>query len=193
MRSKFPLFQSHLDLAHTYWAQLLKAGDSVLDATCGNGHDSAVLGELVLCEGTGTLYLCDIQEQALKATRERLKSDWLPRCHFHCCCHSGLAEHIAANSLKGVVYNLGYLPGADKELTTQTESTIDSLSQVLEWVQNGGFISITCYPGHDEGAAEEAALLEWCQGLSPKEWSVCHHRWVNRRKSPSLLFLQKSA
>ena len=50
----------------------LQAGDFVIDATAGNGHDSLALANLIGAQGR--LWAIDIQEQAIAATRQRLRS-----------------------------------------------------------------------------------------------------------------------
>lgn len=188
----FSLFQTPIDLAHAYWKRGLKPGDTVLDATCGNGHDTLFLSQLVLDSDIGQVIACDIQESALAQTRQRLIINLPPgqidRVQLLHDDHSKLS--IEAASLAAVIYNLGYLPGGDKSLTTTTTSTLNSLDCSLKWIQEGGFICVTCYPGHPSGAEEEEKVLEWAQTLSPQEWSVCHHRFLNRRRSPSLLLIQ---
>jgi len=91
-----------------------------------------------------------------------------------------------------ITYNLGYLPGGgDKSLTTKVETTVESVRKALKLIQAGGAISITLYPGHSEGQREETQLLSFIKKLTPLEWNCCHHQWLNRNKSPSLLFIQK--
>jgi Putative rRNA methylase len=169
------LFGKHLALAHGYWTELIKPGELAVDATCGNGHDTKFLLSL-----TDRVIACDVQEAAITATRERTGMEPL------LCCHAELPLQIA-EPVKLAVYNLGYLPGSDKALTTRLETTLTSVERFLPKVT--GAISITCYPGHDEGAREEEALLEWAAKLPSNRWSVCHHRWLNRARSPSLLFI----
>src|SRR5262245_56974336 len=65
----FPLFQSHIDLAHSYWKRLLQDGDWAIDATCGAGFDTLKLAEF----GAGVIGI-DIQEEAIRRTEELLKS-----------------------------------------------------------------------------------------------------------------------
>lgn len=195
MRSNFSLFRSHLDVAHQYWQRLLTIGDVVIDATCGNGHDTLALAELVLGEGQGQVLAIDLQKQAVESTRDRLKETLSPklfsRVSFQVSCHSKLPCSSKLPSVKCVVYNLGYLPGADKSLTTQTSTSLESIRLALDLVCKGGAISITCYPGHPEGEVEAQQILAFARELSSHEWNICHHEWVNRPKSPSLLFLQK--
>ncbi len=175
MARNFPLFNSHLDLAHALWDQLVSPGDLVVDATCGNGHDTLALAEM-----GARVVACDVQLEAIEATRARVQK--YPVEFFHGC-HSLLPEIKA----KLVVYNLGYLPGGDKQITTRVETTLKSITRFLDV----GAISITCYPGHSEGAREESALLEFTQALPAEEWSVSHIRWINRAVAPSLLLIQR--
>lgn len=183
----YPLFQSHIDLAHSYWERLVLPNNTIIDATCGNGHDTLFLASL----NPGTLYACDIQEKAISTTKEKL-GEHHQNVKFVLGCHSSFPEKIEEGSVKLIVYNLGYLPGGDKAFTTELESTLESIKSARDLIAPGGAISITCYPGHPEGAKEEEKLLEECSKLDPKKWNCCHHRWLNRKNSPSLLFLQHS-
>ncbi len=193
MRRNFPLFQGHLDFAHQIWERHLKPGDAVIDATAGNGHDTLKLALSALSGDAGEVWAFDLQEEAVAATRLLLESQLtekqLKRVHLLCKSHDQLPKITP----KLVVYNLGYLPGGDKSITTSKECTLTSVQLASKLLAPEGLISITCYPGHSEGAIEEEALLLWSAKLPPKEWSVSHLRWCNRRKSPSLLLLQKAS
>jgi tRNA1(Val) A37 N6-methylase TrmN6 len=196
MRSSFSLFQSHLDVAHHYWSQIVQPGDYVIDATCGNGQDTLKLCRLALSSDKGKVYAFDIQCQAIEATRHHLASHLPPslyaRVELEQRCHSSFPNALKPNSVKLIVYNLGYLPGGDKTRTTQVRTTLQSLRAAQQLIQPGGAISLTCYPGHPEGAQEQEHLLNEMKSLCPKEWSCCHHTWLNRQKSPTLLLIQKS-
>jgi len=181
---------SHLKLAHQYWESFLQSGDFAIDATCGNGHDSLALAKLV----EGHLLCIDVQKRALERTKEHLKKN-LPSFQFkniiyHLGCHSALPSLIESPRL--IVYNLGYLPGSDKQVVTETESTLNSLRASLNALKPGGALSITCYSGHKKGEKEEKAVLSFAKSLSKKDFQVCHHQWINRLNSPSLLLIQKS-
>ena len=177
----FSHFKSHIELAHRYWQQLVQSGDIVIDATCGNGQDTLFLAQLKPAK----LFAIDIQEKALTNTKTLLGAS--DNVIFHHACHSQFPQEILAKSVKLIVYNLGYLPGGDKSLTTQSETTLMSLQKALDLIVPGGAISVTCYPGHAEGAIEEEKILQWAENLDRQQWSCCHHRWCNRQKAPSLL------
>jgi len=188
-------FKSHLDLAHRYWQEVITFGDTVIDATCGNGYDTLTLSKLALKNDSGKVYAIDIQSCAIAKSKDLL-INWLPKellqkVFFVEGSHETFPNHIQENSVKLIAYNLGYLPGGDKALTTRTASTLNSLAAAQKLLMAGGIISITCYPGHPEGLAEESALLQYTEQLSSHLWNCCHHRWLNRLKSPSLLIIQK--
>ena len=192
MRKQYPLFQSHLDLAHGYWSQLIRPGDIAVDATCGNGHDTLVLMDLVGPQGS--VFGIDIQKQALENTQRRVEEGIEESIRGKLVliegCHSSIPPSMSPRSISVVAYNLGYLPGGDKAFTTRVKSTIDSILNFRDYIRHGGAITITCYPGHPEGAREEQAIVELLGDFSPKEWNICHHRWINRRLPPSLLLIQ---
>ncbi len=195
MHSTFPLFKSHLDLAHNYWGKLIQPGDIVIDATCGNGQDTLVLAHLALSSPIGQVYACDIQSKAIELSRHyltlHLTTQQLNQVQFILGCHSTFPQSILPETVKLIAYNLGYLPGGNKQQTTLTATTLQSICQAQKLLMPGGAISLTCYPGHSEGALEEDAVLAYAASLPPQQWNCCHHRWLNRQRAPSLLLLQK--
>lgn len=196
MKRFFPLFQSHLDLAHTFWSQIVQIGDLVIDATSGNGHDTLKLCQLALSNDKGKIYAIDIQKEAIDSTFQYLSSHLLAyqmeRVILQQCCHSSFPYEILEGSVKLIVYNLGYLPGGNKSKTTQISTTLMSLAKAIDLLQPGGVVSVTCYPGHPEGAEEQQEILAFVKTLPPQIWSCSQHKWLNRKNAPSLLLLQKT-
>ncbi len=167
----------HLEKAHRFWKEHLKPSDHVIDATCGNGKDTAILAKLV---PQGKVYAIDIQVDAIKKAKAHVQAS---NVTFLNQSHTDLPQD---QHVRLVVYNLGYLPGGNKLFTSQTTSTLESVSKALEMLPIGGALSITCYPGHAEGANEEKALQTWSKTLSQSvEWST----W--KSGSPTLLTVIK--
>ena len=90
-----------------------------------------------------------------------------------------------------MVYNLGFLPQGDITITTKVDSTLKSIENSFDLLSRNGAISITCYPGHLEGEREEKAILEMVSKLDKKDFVVCYHKWINREKSPTLIWITK--
>lgn len=184
--------KKHLIYARQFWRRVVSPGDTLIDATAGNGHDTLFLASLL--QGHGSVSSYDIQPQALENTRKRLEE--LPP-EYRECISLKLQSHTQFDeqNVKLIVYNLGYLPGGDKRVTTCRTSTVESIEKGLKILAPGGALSITCYPGHEEGAREQEAILSFLGALSP-QWQICHYQWIEppcQRSwtlSPSLLWLQ---
>lgn len=177
-------FSPHLQLAKTYWKNHLTPQDWAIDATCGNGHDTLFLSEL--CHVIGL----DIQPTAIQNTGDLLAKNE-KKATLHLLSHDQIDTLPLSSAPRLIVYNLGYLPTGDKSITTQVASTLQSLQKSMGMLEKGGAISITCYPGHDEGMREEKALIAFLETLSSAHWAICHHQWLNRLRSPSLLWITK--
>lgn len=187
------LIQTPVHLAHHYFKQKLKIGDIALDCTAGNGHDSLFIAQQILDGNQGDLYCIDLQEQAILNTKklleEHLSKEQLNRVRFLQQSHELLPN--IPNTVALIVYNFGYLPGGDKTITTQVESSLKSIAKGLELLAPSGIMSLTCYPGHEEGEKEQNALFSFCEELDKKSWNLCLHRWLNRKTSPSLILIEK--
>lgn len=174
------------------WAQLLledrlRPGDWVVDATLGNGHDTLFLCRQVL--PGGRVFGFDVQIAAVEATQARLIAAAVPEEVFTLFAvgHERLGEMLPAEAkgrLAAVMFNLGYLPGSDKQCITRTETTMTAVAQALEWLRPGGLMTVAVYPGHEGGAEEGRELAAWAAGLDPRAYEVQHLRPVNRTASP---------
>ncbi|XP_042948731.1 uncharacterized protein LOC122281370 isoform X2 [Carya illinoinensis] len=80
------------EVAHSVWKHVVKKGDTVIDATCGNGYDTLALLKMVSDElGRGCVYAMDVQKDALVNTNTLLEESvnanerdlvkLLPICH----------------------------------------------------------------------------------------------------------------
>ncbi len=184
-----------IKLAHQYWKGVLQKGDWAIDATCGNGHDTLVLIGLLKTRSSWGVLGLDIQEAALKNTqqllREHLSSEELSCVHFFQQSHETFPSLAQLHPIRLIVYNLGYLPRGDKRKTTLTSTTLNSVENALQLLMPGGMLSIMCYPGHEEGAKEQSALIERLTILPSPLWQVHHHTLLNRPTAPSLLLVKK--
>lgn len=193
MNNKHRFNYRHLNVAHNWLNEYIRPGMNLLDATCGNGHDSLFLATKLFAEENveSKLTCIDIQEQAIDQTKEKLysyrKSSQVEVLLYS---HSDLVE-LKLRPLDCVIYNLGYLPGSDKQITTQVLSTLESIKQSMNLLKNGGAISLMCYPGHDEGLREYRAICEFLKSLDSTKWGVCLHEWINRKRSPAWILIEK--
>jgi len=179
------------ETAHLLGANFLAPGQTVIDATCGKGCDTLFLAERV--GASGRVYAFDIQEQALEHTRALLREKGLlDRVDLVLDSHENFAQYVSA-PVSAIFYNLGYLPGGSKKLTTRAESTLRSLTEGMKLMAPGGFISIVAYPEHAGGEQEAKAVERYLQSLPAPPWYVLTYKRINSLKpSPFLLFVEKN-
>jgi SAM-dependent methyltransferase len=178
-------------LVHAILQQNLEQGAHVLDATCGNGKDTILLAGLV--GQTGHVWACDIQEEAVNRTIQRLaEAGFLQRATVLHISHEMISEQITS-PLNAVVFNLGWLPGGDKAVMTLPETTLKALDACLSLLADHGILAVTCYPGHAGGDLETEAVLEWASSLPPG----CFYSWKMSQQNvagnaPFCLIIQRS-
>ena len=170
--------------------RFLLPGDTAVDATMGNGHDTTLLCDLV--GESGRVYGFDIQPQAVENTRKRLEAAGLSaRAVLFCVGHEKMAEYVSG-PVQAAVFNLGWLPGGDKRVTTQWETTRSAVEQALRLLSPQGVCVICAYPGHAEGDRERESLGAYLSALRPQEYNVLHQRFINAGPAaPECFIIQK--
>ena len=150
--------------AHDAVRAVVRPGETVVDATAGNGHDTLFLANCV--QPGGHVYGFDVQEEAVAKTRARLTEAGMEDVWLHLI-HGGHEEMAVAveGPVAAVMFNLGYLPGGDRSLTTGERSTLAALEQAVRLLRPGGVISVVCYRGHPGGAEEAEAVDGYAKGL----------------------------
>lgn len=175
------------ELAWTLLRGAVQTGDLVIDATAGNGHDTVFLAE---CVGEdGRVLAFDVQQAAIRSASERVAAaGFSSRVEFHLKSHAAMASHAEPGSVAAVMFNLGYLPGEDHRLTTGSAETLMALVAAAIVLKPGGVISIVCYPGHEAGAGESAAVEAWMTGRAAVGWRVARYAMLGTlRPAPFLL------
>ena len=178
-------------LAADYMIRTIQPGDSVVDATMGNGKDTLFLAELV--GESGHVYAFDVQEEAVRRTQERVgEAGFAARTTLLLAGHETMAQHVP-QGVKAVMFNLGWLPGAQHIVTTKTDTTLEAVRAAVELIGRGGIVTVCIYPGHEEGTRELHALLDYAKGLSVRTYNVLHHHFLNAAEgTPELILIQKN-
>jgi predicted methyltransferase len=174
-------------LAQDLLRPLIAAGDLVIDATAGNGHDTLFLAECV--GATGRVLAFDVQAAALAAAGKLLgDAGFSDRVSFFQESHGNMEAHAAVESVNVIMFNLGYLPGEDHALTTEMSETLVALEAATSLLKSGGVLSVVCYPGHPAGAIEADAVERWLSAKTAGGWRVAKYGAVGtRRPAPYLL------
>ena len=89
-----------LEMAHQFLNEVITKEDVVVDATMGNGHDTAFLAKRA-----GQVYAFDIQEQALVNTREKLDQLGLHNVQLILDGHQHVDHYV--KNLKAAIFSCG--------------------------------------------------------------------------------------
>jgi predicted methyltransferase len=171
----------------------IQVGALVIDATAGNGHDTVFLAG---CVGeNGRVLAFDVQQAAIRSATERVAAaGFSMRVEFHQESHANITSHATPDSVAAVMFNLGYLPGDDHHLTTESAETLMALDAAALVLKPGGVISVICYPGHEAGAGESAAVETWMEVRAASNWRVAKYTLLGTlRPAPFLLVASSPA
>ena len=177
-----------LDLQKQLILTHLGEGDVAVDFTMGNGYDTEFLCRTV--GERGHVYAFDIQEMAVNSTRENLKNANCPENYtlIHDS-HHNVKNHVEGK-IKAGMFNLGYLPGGDKNITTMRETTMPAIEAAISMLDRDAILSIAIYPGHEEGDLEGKMVTEYLSGLDRFVYSIAQIKIINSPTSPYFMIIE---
>ncbi|MBR5229490.1 MAG: class I SAM-dependent methyltransferase [Firmicutes bacterium] len=170
-------------LAKIFCQQYINENSVAVDATCGNGHDA-----LWLAQRCGKVYAFDIQKEAAEATESLVAAHGLESVQVINDGHEKMSAYIN-EPVDLFMFNLGYLPGGDKTITTAGETTLQALEKALELLKKDGLICVVMYWGHHQGAAERKAVLDWAASLDKGLFHCIHTDMINQPNCPPEILL----
>lgn len=171
-----------IHLSHDFLAEVLDKTAVAVDATMGNGNDTAFLAGLA-----GQVLAFDVQEQALIKTQERLDSLGLTNARLIHAGHETLDQHV--DRVRAAIFNLGYLPSADKSIITKPNTTIEALDKLLARLEVGGRVSVMIYYGHEGGDREKDAVLDYVTALDQTRFTAMLYQPLNQINTPPFLVM----
>ncbi|MDQ0221609.1 class I SAM-dependent methyltransferase [Streptococcus moroccensis] len=171
-----------LHMAHAFLEEILTDQDTAIDATMGNGHDT-----LFLAQRAGRVVAFDIQEPALEATQKRLSEAGLTNAELYLEGHEQVGQRVT--QAKAAIFNLGYLPSADKTVITRPKTTLSAIEQICDLLEVGGRIAIMIYYGHEGGAVEKDAVLDFVKSLPQQAFTVAVYKTINQINNPPFLVM----
>ena len=177
-----------LDLQKQLILTHLGEGDIAVDFTMGNGYDTEFLCRTV--GESGHVYAFDIQEQAVASTTARLAEVDCPRNYtlIHDSHHK--VKDYVKGPIKAGMFNLGYLPGGDKSITTMRETTLPAVENAVGMLGKDAILLVAVYPGHPEGAAEGEELTKYFSTLSRYKMTVAKFKLLNSPTSPFFMICE---
>lgn len=176
-----------LSISQDLIKRYVKQGDIVLDCTVGNGWDTLLLSQLV--GNKGKVYGFDIQQIAITNTKNLLKRKGLENnVKLFLDGHENIDQYID-EKLNLIIYNLGYLPGGNKEIKTIANTTIKSISKSLNLLRQNGILLITVYLGHAGGMEEKESIETLLTKLNQKDFNVLKYEFINQINNPPILYI----
>ncbi len=177
-----------LELHKYFILNHLHAGDTAVDFTMGNGHDTEFLSKTV--GEKGHVYAFDIQQQALDSTARHLRECGCPPNYtlIHDS-HANVKQYVKAPFRAGM-FNLGWLPGGDKSVTTLRESTMPAIEAAIDLMDRDAILNVAVYPGHAEGDAEGKMICGYLAGISRHKICATHVNILNSPTSPYFIVIE---
>lgn len=162
--------------------QTVHPGDTAIDATAGNGHDTHYLAGLT--GENGKVFAFDIQEAAIESTRKRVEE--FSHVELIRDSHAKITDYVR-EPIAAAVFNLGYLPKGDHSIITKAQSTLTAIGQCLELLKPNGMLLVVIYSGHEGGSEERDAVMEYAGQLPQVSYDVLKYEFINQRHSPPFL------
>lgn len=167
-----------IELSHDFLSQVLDKNSIAIDATMGNGNDTVFLSHLAK-----KVYAFDVQEQALIKTREKLEQLNIKNVQLILDGHQTINKYVT-EPIRAAIFNLGYLPSADKSVITQPATTLTAIKKILERLEIGGRLAIMVYYGHEGGDKEKDAVLNFVKELDQQHFTVMLYQPLNQINTP---------
>ena len=180
--------KSILNYSHHLLEEIIEPGETVIDATCGNGNDTLFLSKLV--GEFGEVIAFDIQEQAIDNTDQLLMDNNCTNVSLVLDSHANIDNYLIKEleeNIGGAIFNLGYLPKSDKTIITEGESTIKAINTILNYLKKGGRIILVVYYGHEGGEEEKNTILKHVISLDQKKYSVLQYGFINQKNNPPFI------
>ncbi len=178
-----------LEIEKNFLIPHIKKGGVAVDFTMGNGHDTLWLSEAM--GENGKVYAFDIQPQALESSRRLLEAENAPKNYTLILdSHSNVMDYVSEKICIGM-FNLGFLPGGDKSITTKRETTMVAIRAAIDLLDDDGALLIAVYPGHAEGTIEGELIEEELSKLNRKELCASKFKIVNSPTSPFFFVVER--
>ncbi len=176
--------------AHEIIKASVSPGDNAIDATAGNGNDTLLLARCTTPRGK--VYAFDIQDSAIKRTTDRLSQAKVANVSLLKCDHGDMLAAIPTQlhgKVSVVMFNLGYLPGGDLNVTTNGRTSVNAIDIALQLLKAAGVCSILCYRGHPGGEEETQAVRHFLRALPQHTYLVEQHMAHNDTADSPVLFI----
>ena len=168
-------------LAHNIISEYVENKNVAVYENLGNGYDCDFLYLFFK-----KVYAFEIQKEACEKYIDKNNNVIIINESHH------KIDEFVNEEINCICYNLGYLPGGNKQITTLAETSLKSIQLSLNLLSSNGIMAIAIYRGHNEGKEEESCIIKYLRNLPKNKFGVMLHECINRSdKSPLLVIVEK--
>lgn len=167
---------------HDYCINHLLPESIVCDLTCGNGNDT-----LFFAQHFNFVFAIDIQATAIENTRYKV-SNYSNVSLIHAS-HADL-DKLKLPKMDAFIFNSGYLPNGDKQIITNSSSTLMALEKAHALLNKNGLLILTFYRKHSGGLEEYQTVYPLIPRFGFKE--LLNYAYDNDPLSPIVHIFQQS-
>lgn len=166
------------DVAHQICGMMLEKDFIAVDMTVGHGYDTEFLAQH--CQ---QVIGFDIQPQAISSAQQRLSA--YNNIVLHCADHTTVDHYVKQADM--FMFNLGWLPNSDKEITSTAISTEIALQLAKSLLNPQGFICVVAYRGNLVQEAEFETVLAWA--MEQKDMMIQSIQMLMQPKAPVMFIM----
>lgn len=157
-----------------------------VDFTMGNGFDTKFL-----CLNTQTtVFSFDIQIKAINNTKNLLDSENIKNYNLILDSHENFRNYVK-NDIDIGLFNFGYLPNSDKNITTNAETSLKTVKLALQSLSKNGILVLVLYPGHNEGQKEASLIEDFAKNLAGNKYNVIKYDYINKKTPPYVIAIEQ--
>lgn len=159
-----------------------KEYETAIDFTMGNGHDT-----LFLSKYAKKVYSFDIQPLALDNTKKIIGNQ--DNIELILDSHANFDNYIKNYDVG--IFNLGYLPNGDHQITTLASSSLVAIKKAIADLNKQGVLYLVVYIGHEEGKKESLLIDEYISKLDHIDYNVALFKMMNKLSAPYVIMIEK--
>ena len=166
-----------VEISHDFLKDVCSEEAICVDATLGKARDTLFFLEHPIQK----VYAFEVQKELI----EQAKSIQDPRLKLLHKGHENIDE--IEEDLDAILFNLGYCPGDQQGIKTQTKTTLLAIQKGIKKLKIKGRMAIVCYP-HEEGKQEKKAILTWLEKQNDIQYQLMDNGNIH---SPCCIQIEK--
>ncbi|WP_297237601.1 class I SAM-dependent methyltransferase [uncultured Faecalicoccus sp.] len=174
--------RSAVDQSHQFLAPALHRQAVCVDATLGNGNDTAFF----LAQGVRKVIAFEVQEDVLSQTQQNISDS---RLEANLDGHEHMDRYIHEEA-DAIVFNFGYCPGKESLIHTMETTSLEAVKIALRLLKVKGRMALVFYP-HPEGIKEAESIIQYLKTLDPYRYAICCVSQLNHSHSPYWVGIEK--